>query len=157
LASVFHVLGFTEEALMVDKYGKSELVGGTVDAIRKVGQFAQSKLPEWITRKVLKKAHLFNWEVLLQEQMQGTILLGVLNESDGNASHAVAIHGGYVYDANEAVAIPLCKESCSTSRVKNEFVSFRKATLFFFEGKDEEKKRQMTVPMKQKRENSDYL
>ena len=72
LASVFHVLGFTEEALMVDKYGKSELVGGTVDAIGKVGQFAQSKLPEWITRNVLKKAHLFDWEVLLQELMQGT-------------------------------------------------------------------------------------
>ncbi len=147
---------------MVDKYEKSELVGGTVDAIGKVGQFAQSRLPEWISRKVLKKAHLFNWEVLLQEQMQGTILLGVLNESVGNASHAVAIHGGYVYNANEAVAIPLCKESldycCSTSTVvKNEFVSFRKASLFFFEGKDEEKKRQMTVPMKRKRENSDYL
>jgi hypothetical protein len=31
------------------------------------------------------------------------------------------------------------------------------SSLFFFEGKDEEKKRQMTVPMKRKRENSDYL
>ncbi len=73
LARVLYVLGFMEEAIMVDKYGKSELVGGTVDAIGKVGQFAQSKLPEWITRKVLKNAHLFDWEVLLQEQ--------ILNES----------------------------------------------------------------------------
>ena len=103
LPSILHVLGFTEEALMVDKYGKSELVGGTVDAIGKVGQFAQSKLPKWITRKVLKKAHLFNWEVLLQEQMQATNVLGVLNESNRNASHAVAIHGGFVYDANMGV------------------------------------------------------
>ncbi len=112
----------------MEKYGKSELDGGTVDVIGKVGHFAQSKLPEWITQKVLKKAHLFDWEVLLQEQMQGTILLGVLNESNGNASHAVAIHGGYVYNANEVVAIPLCKQSldhcCSTLTVKNEFVSF---------------------------------
>ena len=49
-----YVLGFTEEAIMVDKYGKSELVEGTVDANGKVGQFAQSNLPEWITRKDLK-------------------------------------------------------------------------------------------------------
>jgi hypothetical protein len=32
----FYALGFTEEAIMVDKYGKSELVGGTMDAIGKV-------------------------------------------------------------------------------------------------------------------------
>ncbi len=90
-----------------------------MDVIGKVGQFALSKLPEWITQKVLNKAHLF--EVLLQEQIQGTILLGVLNESNGNAPHAVAIHGGYVYNANEVVAIPLCKQSldhcCSTLTV----------------------------------------
>jgi hypothetical protein len=71
--------------------------------------------------------------------MQGTILLGVLNESDGNASHAVAIHGGFVYNANEGVAIPLCKQSldycCSSSTVKNELVSFWKATLFFLREK----------------------
>ncbi len=119
-----YALGFAEEAIMVDKYGKSELVEGTVDAIGKVGQFAQSKLPDWITRKLSRTP----WEVLLHEQMQGTILFGVLNESNGNASHAVAIHSGYVYNANEVVAIPLCKQSldycCSTLTAKNEFVSF---------------------------------
>jgi hypothetical protein len=107
-----------------------------VDAIGKVEQSAQSKLPEWISRKGLKNAHLLDWEVLLQEHMQGTILLGVLNEEpNGNASHAVAIHCGFVYDANKVVAISLCKQSldycCSTLTVKNEFVSFRRATLFF--------------------------
>ncbi len=63
------------------------------------------------------------------------MVLAVLNESDGNGSHAVTIHSGYVYDANEVVAVPLCKEAldycCSTSTVKNEFVSFWKATLLF--------------------------
>jgi hypothetical protein len=97
LASILYVLGFTEEAIMVDKYGKSELVEGTVDAIGNVGQFAQSKLPEWIARKVHTNAHLFHLEVLLQEQMHCLILLGVLNESNGNASsHPVAIYGGNV-------------------------------------------------------------
>jgi hypothetical protein len=77
---------------------------------------------------------MFDWK-LLQEQMKDTVLFGVLNESDGNGSQAVTIHGGYVYDANEAVVIPLCKEvldyCCSTTMVKNEFVSFCKVTLFF--------------------------
>ena len=31
LASVLYVLGFTEEAIMLDNHGKSELVGGTVN------------------------------------------------------------------------------------------------------------------------------
>jgi hypothetical protein len=128
LVSVLYVLGFTKEAIMMDTYRKSELVGGTVDVIGKVKQFAHSNLPQWITRKFIKNAHLFDWEVLLQEQMQGTILLVVLYESNGNVSHAVAIHGGYEYNANEVVAIPLSKQSldycCSTSTVKNEFVSF---------------------------------
>jgi hypothetical protein len=52
---------------MLDKYEESELVGGTMDAFGKVGQFAQSKLPEWITRNVLKNANLFDFEVLVQE------------------------------------------------------------------------------------------
>ncbi len=57
--------------------------------------------------------------------MKDTMVLAVLNKLDGNGSH----------DANEVVAIPLCKEAldycCSTSTVKNEFVSFWKATIFY--------------------------
>jgi hypothetical protein len=67
--------------------------------------------------------------------MKDTILLRVHYKSDGNGSHAVTIHGGHMYDANEVVAIPLCKKAldycCSTTMVKNEFVSFWKVTLFF--------------------------
>ena len=56
--------------------------------------------------------------------------------------------------------IPLCKEAldycCSTSTVKNEFVSFRKATLFFYDGPDINRKASMTlwvVSNKRKRDN----
>jgi hypothetical protein len=68
--------------------------------------------------------------------MKDSILSGALNESIGNGSNAVSIHGGYhVHDANEVVAIPLCKEvldyCCSTTMVKNEFGSFCKVTTFF--------------------------
>jgi hypothetical protein len=159
LASAIHAIGFEGAADAINHYGESQLRGGTVDAIRKVGQYTETQLPQWITRKVLKKPHMFDWR-LLQEQMKDTILLGVLNESDGNGSHAVTIHGGYVYDANEVVAIPLCKEAldycCSTTMVKNEFVSFWKVTLFFYEGPDAIKKSQMTllVCSKRKRDNA---
>ncbi len=99
-----------------------------------MGQYIENQLPQWIARKMLKKPHMFDWK-LLQEQMKDTILLGVLNKSDGNGSHAVTIHGRYVYDANKVVAIPLCKEAldycCSTTMVTNEFVSFHKVTIFF--------------------------
>jgi hypothetical protein len=92
--------------------------------------------------------------------MKDTILLGVLKESNGNGSHAVTIHGGYVYAANEVVTISLCKEAldycCSTSTVKNEFASFRKVTLFFYDGSDMNKNSQMIlfVGSKRKRDNA---
>ena len=57
------------------------------------------------------------------------ILVGVLLASDGNCSHAVSIHGGNVYDANEVVALPLCQEALdyctSTAEVNSSFVRFR--------------------------------
>jgi len=148
LASALYAIGFDNAAKSINHFGESQLRGGTVDAIRKVGQFAETQLPTWITRKVLKRPHMFDWQ-LLQEQMKDTMVLAVLNESDGNGSHAVTIHSGFVYDANEVVAIPLCKEAldycCSTSTVKNEFVSFRKATLFFYDGPDINRKASFTL------------
>ena len=102
-----------------------------------MGQYTEIQLPQWIARKALTKPHMFDWKIL-QEQMKGTILLRVLNESNRNGSHAVTIHGGCVYDADEVVGIAHCKEAldycCSTTVVKNEFVSFCKVPLFFMMG-----------------------
>ena len=75
-----------------------------------MGQYTETQLQQWIARKVLKKPHMFDWKIL-QEQMKDPILLGVPNKSNRNGSHAVTIYGGYVYNANEVVAIPLCKEA----------------------------------------------
>ncbi len=108
LASALYAIGFDGAAGAINHYEESQLRGVTVDAIWKVGQYTETHPPQWITMKVLKKPRTFDWE-LLQEQMKDTILLGVLNKFDGNGSHAVTIHGGYVYDANEVAVIPLCK------------------------------------------------
>ena len=137
MASALYVIGFEGAAGAINHYGESQLrgvQGGTVDAIQKVGQHTETELPQWIIRKVLKKPHTFDWK-LLQDQMKDTILLGVLNKLNGNGSYAVTIHCGYVYYADNVVEIPLCKEAledcCSTTMVKNEFVSFWKITLFY--------------------------
>ena len=154
LASALDAIGFVSEAASINQYGENHLRGGIVDAIKRVGQYAKSQLPSWVTRKVMKRPHMCDW-TLLQEEMKDYIVLGVLGELDGNGSHAVTIHGGFVYDANEVVAIPLCKEAldycCSTSTVKNEFMCFRKMTLFYYDGSDLKKKAQMILRTRSKR------
>jgi hypothetical protein len=62
------------------------------------------------------------------------MLLGVLHASDGSCCHAVTIHGGFSYDANETCcALPLCNEALvyctSTSLVKSDFVNFRRGYI----------------------------
>jgi hypothetical protein len=64
--------------------------------------------------------------------------LGVLHASDGSCCHAVTIYGGFIYDANETIAFPLCNEalncSTSTSLVKSDFVDFRRGYILKYEG-----------------------
>jgi hypothetical protein len=57
---------------------ESQLRGGHVDAIGKAGQCAETQLPKTITHKVQKRPDMFAW------QMKEKIILGVLNELDGN-------------------------------------------------------------------------
>ena len=149
LASVLHILGFTEQAQLINQYGKTQLEGGSVHVLKKVGQFATLVLPPWIQRKELKKSKSFDWQRLKEKSMERSILVGVLTESDGNASHAIAIHGGFVYDANESFALPLCKEAldycCSTQEIRNEFLHFQKGMIFSYTGTKQEKVNQMTL------------
>jgi hypothetical protein len=61
----------------------------------------------------------------------------------------VTIHGGFVYDANKLVAIPLCQEALdyctSTQTEKSSFVNFRKIALFNNKGQWQEKVRKMSL------------
>ena len=73
----------------------------------------------------------------------------VLSASDGSCCHAVAIHGGYLYNANEVIALPLCEEALNyctyTALVKSEFVRFRPGYIFQYEGQRKEKLAKMTL------------
>ena len=73
--------------------------------------------------------------------------------------HAIAIHGGFVYDANEDFALPLCKEAldycCSTQEIRNEFLHFQKGMIFSYTGTKSEKVKQMTLAKKRRARRRD--
>ena len=76
-------------------------------------------------------------------------LVGGFNASDGNCSHAVTVHGGFIYNANELVAIPLCQEALdyctSTPTEKSMFINFCRISLFYYEGRRQEKVKRMSL------------
>ncbi len=131
MALALYLLGFQEEAFRIEAYGITDLQGGAVDAIGKVIHFAKSVLPTWIKTKCVKQPGTFNWKTNLDEI---TLLLGVLNASDGNCSHAVSDHGGFIYNANKLIAIPLCQEALdyctSTQTLKSSLANFRRSAPF---------------------------
>ena len=78
----------------------------------------------------------FDWQKDLLDERH--LLVGVLLASDGNCLHAVSIHGGFVYNANEVVALPLCQNSldyCTyTAEGKSSFVGFRRGYFLRYKG-----------------------
>ena len=147
LASVLHWLGFCEEAKKINAYGEQTMYGGTLNAMDKIRKYAAaSVLPRWIQVSLMPVG--FQW-INLNER---DILLAVLTAADGNQNHAVAIHGGYIYDANEVVAIPLCEESLnyctSTSEKKSTFKEFRRGIFFSYTGQKKGRMAMMTLPSK---------
>jgi hypothetical protein len=88
LASALYSLGFQEEAFRIEEYRITDLQGGAVDAFGKVTCFAKAMLPTWIITKCVKWPRTFNWKIDLDKR---SLLLGVLNASDENCSHAVTL------------------------------------------------------------------
>ena len=146
LASVFYALNFQEEATKIDEFGEVILGGNVAQALMKVCHFAGTILPTWI--QISKMPLHFDWKQLLEDN--DTILLGVLYASDGHCNHCVAVHSGYVYDANERMALPLSSDALdyctSTEDRKSTFVEFRKGYLFSYKGNKQERKSKMQLP-----------
>ena len=146
LASVLYVLNFQEEASKIDEFGEEVLGGNVAHALMKVCRFAGTVLPTWI--QISKMPLHFDWKQLLTDT--DTILLGVLYASDGHCNHCVAVHSGYVYDANELMALPLNSDALdyctSTEDRKSTFVEFRKGYLFSYKGAKQHRKSKMQLP-----------
>jgi hypothetical protein len=146
LASVLHQLGFISEAEKINLYGEQFLVGGTVDALKKIFAYAATTLPTFIQGRELPRH--FDWKTMVSADLT-TILLGAIWASDGSISHAIAIHGGFIYDANETLAIPLTQEALdycsSTETVKSTFVEFWRGYTFAYKGKKPSRIEKMTL------------
>jgi hypothetical protein len=145
LASALYAMGWHEVAIEVDAYGEEILNGAVVEAIERVGKFTRKLLPNWVTMRLLPKN--FDHTHHLNEN---DLVLGALMASDGSCSHAITIHGsGLVFDANESIALPLCKESLdyctSTATVLSEFVRFKRGWWFRYEGKKPSRLEKMMI------------
>ena len=142
LASALFNIGFRKQAEEIVKFGQREVAGGTVDALEKVVNFASKILPPWLQMK--RKPMEYDWKTMDEK----IVFVGVLFASDGSSSHAVTIHGSYIYDANEKVALPLCQDALdyctSTEMVKSTFLYFRRGFLFQYVGKQKAYIQQMT-------------
>lgn len=144
LASALFAIGFTNEAKAINNYGEENLSGSVVDAFQKVVKEAIRILPKWLQPKYIPKG--FNWKTDL---CPDSLFLGVLKAADGHSNHAIAIHGNFIYDANEVVAIPLGDaglDYCtSTPTRQSRFISFRRGVLFSYSGSDLKKKQSMAI------------
>ena len=133
LASVLYRCRMTKCAEDMRKFGEAQLLGGSINTLENVKSYAAEVLPRWIKCKCIKGG--FDWKTDLE---QGDILLAVLLANDGHNSHGVAIHNGFIYDANESKAIPLCQEGldlcCSTESKKCVFVRFWRGYVFHYKG-----------------------
>ena len=139
LASVFAALGWESESEQINSYGEKVLRGSGVDTMKVVKDYARSILPSWLLIQRLPCE--WNWKTDMTDE---EIVLGVLFASDDSCSHAVAINGSYVYDANETVALPLCDDALdyctSTEKVQSKFVKMKLAYRFSYGGSQESKR-----------------
>jgi hypothetical protein len=100
---------------------------------------------KWVVIERIPKC--FYWQKDLLDKHH--LLVGVMLASDGNCSHAVSIHGGFVYISNEVVTLPLCQEALdycrSTAEVKSFFLGFCRGYFIWYKGTKKQKLDQMTL------------
>ena len=144
LASVLYNMNFIGEAKAINDFGEREVSGGMTFVLQRTLAAAKEILPKWIQGKRIDNN--YDWKNCLVDH--GLILVGAMIASDGNLNHAVSIHGGYIYDANEETAIPLSQEGLdyctSTSSKKSQFIAFRTVLLFQYKGTKKSRLEQMT-------------
>ena len=154
LASVLHVLGWEREAEQLDLRGASFGKGSTsgFDYLKRV---SVALLPGWLQIRRIPKD--FSDRGITPTM----VAVLVLKASDGNCSHAVTTHGGFLYDANEEAAIPFCKDAldycCSTEEIHSEFIGFARGWIFEYRGKVPARTLPMSQPNLQHKGNDEIM
>ena len=68
-------------------------------------------------------------------------MMGVMVASNDSCSHTITVHGGFIFDANEHVALPLCPEALDYC---TSVVGFKHAWLYRYHGKQTNRIARMT-------------
>jgi len=134
-ASVLYNIGFTRSAEEINNYGMEDLHLDPVFIIERLIKKAR----QVITRRI--QCRKINSKFCCLTQLKpGEILVGIIRDHDGNCSHGISIHNNWIYDANENVALPLCRESLDYCTMKadgtpGKFYFFKKGYVFYYAGK----------------------
>jgi len=139
-------LGQHEIAQAIMKEGQG-LANGSSRAMDFLFISFKAKLPKWIQIMNIRIGNKFDWAADIPP---GAVFVGVIVSSDGNASHAIAIHGNWIFYSNEMQAIPLCKEGldyCTCDGdILSMFIKFHRGLLLHYNGTTTERKAWMTPP-----------
>ena len=139
-----YALGWHEQSFKSDKYGEEVLKGLVKQALNHIADYTKTLFPRWL--KITLIPRKFDWRTDL---LPTDVIMGVMVASDGSCSHAITVHGGFIFDANEHVALPLCPEALdyctSTAYIKTTFVDFKRAWLYRYRGKQTNRIARMTL------------
>ena len=135
LASALYYTGISKlKELANDIHQRSKKISGGINSLPLLRKIVEERA-SWLACNKVKGN--FNWEKDLNANM---ILVGVMQDSEGSCQHAVTIYKRWVFDSNEKVALPLCRESldCCTWEVRggkvtrySTFVKFIKGWIFY--------------------------
>ena len=144
-ASVLHYAGYTEIASNINGkfFSKKEVYVCSEPNYTAILAFATPKLPKWL-QLCRKRIDKMRWDTDINQY--DIFVAGVVG-TDGVANHAIAIYNNWVFDANEKIALPLCKEALdycvSTKDQKFEFVKFTSGFYYREQGNKLRLKRQL--------------
>lgn len=141
-ASILHTAGFVDHVQCIETkcFNKESCFDKKKPNMKAIHEYGQEILPTWLqcTAKFIQKKKC-------QEVEQYDLFVAIIKGSDNVANHAIGIYNGWIFDANEDVAIPLCQEGLnycvSTEDERNEFVSFTSGFFFRQNSKKEQLKR----------------
>jgi hypothetical protein len=138
LASLFHELGFVENAKQIEKFGTEERVKGHEDGlenIQKLIRFIHENCKDIRSTFQCKKLTCLSFDIFNDKTPENPKLIRLFG-SDGSCSHAITIHNFRIYDSNLDYAVDLNKENldyCNDAVYEGilfgyEFVKERKKT-----------------------------
>ena len=142
---MLHYSGFSDIATKVnEKFIQKKLsFEGEDPNFKVICKFTTPLLPNWMQLHN-KHIHRVDWK---KDIKQFDIFVGGILGSDGIANHAIAIHNNWIFDANESIAIPLCKSGLdycvSTKDHTYEFVEFTSGFYYREQGKKKRLKRRL--------------